>query len=1249
MSQAGTIDIEKANPTIATSYTSDSGTAVPILNNLEILGGLGNTTSASGKTLTIDSVLTLSGNSGGAINFSSDNWNVVGDGSVTTSGLGSTLTVKLQGLDQFSLLVGANTTTIGKIAAIPQSGIPLVSKGNGANPAYDIAQVIGGGTGLATLLANSLYVGNAASPPTAVGVGANGTLLQGSGAIPAWTTATYPATTTINQILYSSAANTVTGLATANSAVLVTGATGIPSLLGSMTDGQFLIGSTGAIPVLAALTQGAGVTITNGAGSVTISATGVTWNTVTAASQTMAVGNGYISNRAGLITYLLPATAIVGDVLAVTGINTAAGWIITQNANQQIFFGTGQTTLGATGSLSSTNIRDTVYLECVVAGASTVWNVTDGVGNIAIDGTTTTINVCNLATGALGTTLIGQGASVTPVFSATLLLSSSSLAPLNLVSTDAGATAGPIIDIYRNSASPAASDIIGQLTFSGASSTAVKRTYASIQANITDPVNATEDATITSTVMIAGTGTIVSTLTGTGFNSTAIGATTPSTGSFTTINNNTSAGSALTAATVTTPSATITGGTIDNTIIGGSTAVAGTFTAVTLVSAAALTSLTMSTTDGGATAGPIIDIYRNSASPAASDIIGQLTFSGASSTAVKRVYASIQANITDPVNATEDATITSSVMVAGTPTVVSTLTGTGINSTAIGATTVSTGAFSTVSATGVITSTLATGTAPFTIASTTNVANLNASSLGGATFAAPGAIGGGTPGAATFTTLTAVGTTNINATGAATTSIGTGGTGVVNIGNATGNTAVTGTLTASANITASTGGVTATAGDVTVTSGNLVLSAGTATITGGATLTTITTSTTDGGATAGPIFDAYRNSASPAAADILAQKLYSGNSSTGVKRNYASIEGNIVTATNASEDGSITFGTMSAGTLATRATIDKTSVRYGNNSLGYDLNLAISYASNTLTIQGRSAALSATNPACIWIQDNSTPGLGKLYTVTANQTFIDSTGASQIIGNLLGMTTGVAVTADIPIYVYACTDGTSITFGLSRVPHMAVAPVVANIGSSASATADTQGSLFLLANVTRANYAGLPVLLVGSFRMRMNTSDDWAVQALSTSDGVGQFQEGVIFTTPSGQFGANSGTYCLPNGGTAPVWTTNNSGYHINRSGRVHLEMYMNGDGGTDGSGAVNSTVAIPFIASNDTATGGTTLGYGLQIQAAGTQTFSYLNISPNANTVALGLAGVVTTWGAYTNGNRRAWFQMDYVASLSV
>jgi hypothetical protein len=54
-----------------------------------------------------------------------------------------------------------------------------------------------------------------------------------------------------------------------------------------------------------------------------------------------------------------------------------------------------------------------------------------------------------------------------------------------------------------------------------------------------------------------------------------------------------------------------------------------------------------------------------------------------------------------------------------------------------------------------VTSTVTTGTAPFIVASTTNVANLNASSLNGATFGAPGAIGGITQSTGAFTTLSA--------------------------------------------------------------------------------------------------------------------------------------------------------------------------------------------------------------------------------------------------------------------------------------------------------------------------------------------------------------------------------------------------------------------------------------------------------------------------------------------------------------
>ena len=57
-------------------------------------------------------------------------------------------------------------------------------------------------------------------------------------------------------------------------------------------------------------------------------------------------------------------------------------------------------------------------------------------------------------------------------------------------------------------------------------------------------------------------------------------------------------------------------------------------------------------------------------------------------------------------------------------------------------------------ASGQIQSGVSTGTAPFIVASTTNVANLNASFLSGATFASPGAIGGTTASTGKFTSIT---------------------------------------------------------------------------------------------------------------------------------------------------------------------------------------------------------------------------------------------------------------------------------------------------------------------------------------------------------------------------------------------------------------------------------------------------------------------------------------------------------------
>ena len=65
-----------------------------------------------------------------------------------------------------------------------------------------------------------------------------------------------------------------------------------------------------------------------------------------------------------------------------------------------------------------------------------------------------------------------------------------------LTSTDAGAAAAPLLDLYRNSASPAASDTIGEIEFNGQDSAGNKQQYAVIHGSILSPTSTAETGQI---------------------------------------------------------------------------------------------------------------------------------------------------------------------------------------------------------------------------------------------------------------------------------------------------------------------------------------------------------------------------------------------------------------------------------------------------------------------------------------------------------------------------------------------------------------------------------------------------------------------------------------------------------------------------------------------------------------------------------------------------------------------------------
>ena len=79
---------------------------------------------------------------------------------------------------------------------------------------------------------------------------------------------------------------------------------------------------------------------------------------------------------------------------------------------------------------------------------------------------------------------------------------------LELNSVDAGSSAGPELKLFRNSASPADADYLGQLKFAGESDTGVERNYAKITGKILDASNGTEDGIIEFAHIKAGSQTI---------------------------------------------------------------------------------------------------------------------------------------------------------------------------------------------------------------------------------------------------------------------------------------------------------------------------------------------------------------------------------------------------------------------------------------------------------------------------------------------------------------------------------------------------------------------------------------------------------------------------------------------------------------------------------------------------------------------------------------------------------------------
>lgn len=157
------------------------------------------------------------------------------------------------------------------------------------------------------------------------------------------------------------------------------GGTGVNNGASTITIGGNVTYS-GAFTFTGTLTNTTAVTFpTSGTLATTSQFNFITWNDVSGTSQAAVANNGYIISNAAQTTVTLPATAAEGIVFAVQG-KGAAGFILQANTGQIIHLGSSATS--SAGSLTSTNLWDSVSIVCVTA--NTTFAVTSVIGNLTV-------------------------------------------------------------------------------------------------------------------------------------------------------------------------------------------------------------------------------------------------------------------------------------------------------------------------------------------------------------------------------------------------------------------------------------------------------------------------------------------------------------------------------------------------------------------------------------------------------------------------------------------------------------------------------------------------------------------------------------------------------------------------------------------------------------------------------------------------------------------------------------------------
>jgi hypothetical protein len=312
-----------ANGTTGQLLTANTGAAptfqAPAASSISITGDSGGSLTGSSFTITGSTTgLTFAGAGttetlGGTLGVAHGG---TGAGTLTGVLIGNgTSAVTASSITQHDILVGGASNAITSVAPSATSGVPVISQGASADPAFGTAVVAGGGTGLTSTTAYAVLCGGTTSTgnlQSIAGVGTSGQVLtsNGASALPTFQAAASGSLVKISTQTVNAAASVLftSGITTTyNNYLLI-----VSSITTSGAGGGLVaqLSTNGGSSYIATVYLNASPTATTG---LYVTFTG-TSNPASAITHLMnlTAGSGYVTSNT-VFTYLTSPTASTGE------------------------------------------------------------------------------------------------------------------------------------------------------------------------------------------------------------------------------------------------------------------------------------------------------------------------------------------------------------------------------------------------------------------------------------------------------------------------------------------------------------------------------------------------------------------------------------------------------------------------------------------------------------------------------------------------------------------------------------------------------------------------------------------------------------------------------------------------------------------------------------------------------------------------------------------------------------------------